>query len=59
METRAKLKKCELQAHQQNCSSIEKIKYHCVMNEFENAFIEVCAPVYRIHGNYTNSVAAY
>lgn len=54
MEFRAKLKECELKGREQNCSSIEKIKYHCVMNELENAFIEVCAPVYRIHGNYAN-----
>lgn len=54
MEVRAKRKQCELKAHGQNCSSIEEIKYHCVMNELENAFIEVCAPVYRIHGNYAN-----
>lgn len=47
-------KKCELKAREQNCSLIEKIKYHCAMNELENAFIEVCAPVYRIHGNYAN-----
>lgn len=53
MEFRAKLKECELKAREQNCSSIEKIKYHCVMNELENAFIEVCAPVYRIHGYCT------
>lgn len=24
--------------------------YHCVINEFENALIEVCAPEYYIHG---------
>lgn len=53
MEVRAKIKQCELKAHGQNCSSIEEIKYHCVMNELENAFIEVCAPVYRIHGYCT------
>lgn len=53
MEFRAKLKECELKAREQNCSSIEKIKYHCVINELENAFIEVCAPVYRIHGYCT------
>lgn len=50
MEVRAKKKKCESIAHGQKCTTHEKIKYHCVMNELENAFIEVCAPVYRIHG---------
>lgn len=52
MEFRAKLKECELKACEQNCSPIEKIKYHGFRNELENAFIEVCAPVYRMHGNY-------
>lgn len=50
MEVSAKKKNCELIAHEQNCTTPEKIKYHCVMNELENAFIEVCAPEYRIHG---------
>lgn len=36
--------------HKQNCTSPENIKYHCVINELENAFIEVCAPKYRING---------
>lgn len=53
MEVRAKKKKCESIAHGQKCTTHEKIKYHCVMNELENAFIEVCAPVYRIHGYCT------
>lgn len=50
MEVRAKKKNCGSIAHEQNCTSPEQIKYHCVMNELETAFIEVCAPVYRIHG---------
>lgn len=54
MEVRAKVKECESKARRQNCSSIEKIKYHCIMNELENTFVEVCAPVYRIHGKYAN-----
>lgn len=52
-EVRAKVKNCESIAHKQNCTTPEKIKYHCVMNELENAFIEVCAPEYRIHGYCT------
>lgn len=50
MEVRAKKKNCESINHKQNCTTPEKIKYHCVINELENAFIEVCAPEYRIHG---------
>lgn len=50
MEVRANENNCELIAHKQNCTTPEKIKYHCVINELENAFIEVCEPEYRIHG---------
>lgn len=53
MEARANEKNCESIAQTQNCTMPEKIKYHCVMNELENAFIEVCAPEYRIHGYCT------
>lgn len=53
MEVRANEKNCESIAHKQNCTTSEKIKYHCVMNELENAFIEVCAPEYRIHGMFS------
>lgn len=53
MEVRANEKNCESIAHKQNCTTPDKIKYHCVMNELENAFIEVCAPEYRIHGYCT------
>lgn len=59
-EVRAKEKNCESINHKQNCTTPEKIKYHCVINEQENAFIEVCAPEYRIHGYCTeyNEVGA-
>lgn len=53
MEVRAKKKNCGSIAHEQNCTMPEKIKYHCIMNELENAFLEVCAPEYRIHGYCT------
>lgn len=53
MEARAILKNCTSKAYEQNCVEPKKIKYHCVMNELENAFIEVCAPSYRIHGYCT------
>lgn len=60
VEVRAKKKNCESINHKQNCTSPENIKYHCVINELENAFIEVCAPEYRIHGYCTeyNEVGA-
>lgn len=48
MEARAKSKDCDLLAHSQNCTKPEKFKYHCLMNEFINASIEVCAESYYI-----------
>lgn len=50
MEVRAKIKNCEAMAGIQNCTTAEKFKYHCVMNELETKFVEVCAPEYYIHG---------
>lgn len=50
VKVRAKEKNCESINHKHNCTTPEKIKYHCVINELENAFIEVCSPEYRIHG---------
>lgn len=50
MEVRAKNKNCEAMADIQNCTFSEKFKYHCVMNELETEFVEVCAPEYYIHG---------
>lgn len=47
-ERRAKLKNCELQASMQNCTKPSKFKYHCLINEFESALIEVCAESYFI-----------
>lgn len=41
---RAALKSCEPLAFIQNCTEPTKYKYHCVMNEFQTAFVEVCAP---------------
>lgn len=53
MEVRAKIKNCEAMAWIQNCTSPEKFKYHCVMDELETKFVEVCAPEYYIHGYCT------
>lgn len=50
MKVRDRKKNCDSIAREQNCTKPEKFKYHCVINALENAFIEVCAPEYRIHG---------
>lgn len=50
MENRAKMKNCESKARIQNCTTQQKFKYHCVMDELENTFVEVCAEEYIIHG---------
>lgn len=52
LDERRKMKNCEAFAHDQNCTSPSDFQYHCVINEFENAFIEVCAPTYKISGGY-------
>lgn len=48
MEDRAKAKDCDSVANSQNCTTHSKFKYHCLINEFENAFIEVYAESYFI-----------
>lgn len=50
VEKRSKLKNCPSLAVIQNCSEPMMFKYHCVMNENENSFFEVCAPEYYILG---------
>lgn len=47
---RREVKKCHLLSQKQNCTKPFNFKYHCVMNEFEDAFVEVCAPAYMING---------
>lgn len=48
-ESKAELKKremeknCSLKANIQNCTEPANFKYHCVINESEDKFIEVCA----------------
>lgn len=49
MTERAKWKKCEEQARTHSCTETEQYKYHCVINELEDAFVEVCAPPKIIH----------
>lgn len=60
MEERAKIKNCTVIAKIQRCTDPEKFKYHCVMNELETTFVELCAPQYIIHGYCTeyNSLGA-
>lgn len=50
MEERARIKNCNVTAGIQNCTDTENFKYHCVMNELETNFVELCAPQYYIHG---------
>lgn len=47
MEKRAKIKNCKLVP--QNCTEPNKFKYHCVINEMGDKFVEVCAEEYFIH----------
>ena len=47
---RKERKNCEALAKRQNCTEPKYFSYHCVMNENEDALIEVCAPVYYIAG---------
>lgn len=37
-------------ANQQRCSDAHKFVYHCVINEFQNETLEVCAPQKLIAG---------
>lgn len=43
-------KNCSGMAAQQKCTTVEKFKYHCVINGFRNKFVEVCAPKRIIFG---------
>lgn len=43
-------KDCCKIALQQNCSSVEKFVYHCVINGYRNKTLEVCAPSRLIFG---------
>lgn len=43
MTKRAKVKNCEEQSRTQNCTGTKPYEYHCLINELEDAFVEVCA----------------
>lgn len=49
-EIAAYKKNCERIASTQKCGSLEKFKYHCVINGFRNKLVEVCAPSRIIFG---------
>lgn len=49
----ASKKKCWEKALKQNCSVPEKFVYHCVINGYANATLEVCAPERLILGHCT------
>lgn len=49
-EKRRDVKNCELLSQKQNCTEASNFRYHCVMNECEDALVEVCAPAYTING---------
>lgn len=48
VEKRAKIKNCASLAFIQNCTSPAKFQYHCLIDEAEKTFIEVCVPSYNI-----------
>lgn len=43
-DTAAKKKNCSRMAMHQNCSTVEKFQYHCVINGHRDKMVEVCAP---------------
>lgn len=49
----ARKKNCSKIATQQTCAAAEKLKYHCVINGYRNALLEVCAPERLILGHCT------
>lgn len=52
-EIAAYKKNCERIASRQKCDSVERFKYHCVINGFRNELVEVCAPSRIIFGHCT------
>lgn len=47
----ADIKNCGKKAPEQKCASVEKFKYHCVINGRRNKLMEVCAPTRIIFGH--------
>eukprot|EP00105_Crassostrea_gigas_P025317 XP_011445865.1 PREDICTED: uncharacterized protein LOC105341195 [Crassostrea gigas] len=50
-EIAARKKNCERIASRQKCDSVERFKYHCVINGLRNKLVEVCAPSRIIFGH--------
>ena len=55
LEKRIREKGCEKYANLQNCTEPSKFLYHCAINEYGNATVEVCAPLYIINGEEVDS----
>ncbi|XP_061196768.1 uncharacterized protein LOC133205042 [Saccostrea echinata] len=49
-EKAAQRKNCESIAVIQNCTTRSKFQYHCLMNQWKNATLEVCAPIFYLQG---------
>lgn len=49
-ELAASKKHCETHALIQNCTDVNNFIYHCVINQYGNATLEVCAPAKYIFG---------
>lgn len=49
-DTAARKKNCSRIASHQNCTTVEKFQYHCVINGYRNETLEVCAPSRIIFG---------
>eukprot|EP00105_Crassostrea_gigas_P032650 XP_011455748.1 PREDICTED: uncharacterized protein LOC105348132 [Crassostrea gigas] len=47
----ARKKNCGRMASQQNCTTVEKYQYHCVVNGLRSELLEVCAPTRIIFGH--------
>lgn len=50
-DTAARKKNCSRIASHQNCTTVEKFQYHCVINGYRNETLEVCAPSRIIFGH--------
>lgn len=46
----ARRKNCSSIASKPNCTTFQLLQYHCVINEFRNELLEVCAPSRIIFG---------
>lgn len=47
----ARKKNCGRMASKQNCTTVEKYQYHCVVNGLRSELLEVCAPTRIIFGH--------